>query len=88
MDYAEQVVTAFWRAIGGDEEELKGQSSDEGNAWVVTIHSSETIFKPVLIKMSETSVILCFCSNAREMFTVAVVYSLSVTADVVLRINR
>jgi len=30
MDYAEQVVTAFWKAIGGDEDELKGSSSDDG----------------------------------------------------------
>ena len=30
MDYAEEVVTAFWKAIGGDEDELRDSSSDDG----------------------------------------------------------
>ncbi|CAK8697326.1 alpha- and gamma-adaptin-binding protein p34-like [Clavelina lepadiformis] len=30
-DYAEKVVTAFWKAIGGDEDELGRISSDEGS---------------------------------------------------------
>ncbi len=69
--YAEKVTLAFWRAVGGDNEEIEGlDESEETVKWTLF----ESLFIYVIIVLNQQS----FKYNSNSIYILNIVYNISI----------
>ncbi len=69
--YAEKVTLAFWRAVGGDNEEIEGlDESEETVKWTLF----ESLFIYVIIVLNQQS----FNYNSISIYILNIVYNISI----------